>query len=333
MGYAKSAVVYGISSGVSTWGDTGDPVKELYGVTEASLKAITKVERVNEGGRIGPGRIAARTAESGEGSLTVNCLYEQMPTYLNGFFAALDQSSSAVTPYNFPYTAPVTSTQAYAHYTMVYGTSGMCYRANGTLFTDLTIKGEAGGLWEMTVGTLAKEIVPSTTGYGTLAGPSSSIYNPIRMADTVLYIDDFDTGTIGGTTAAGMLISFELGIKTGKHLKPLAGSLTPASFGDGKFEVTLKLQLEMTSTAKALIDEGLGSTGAMVTRQIRVGAYNSASRQCNLDFAGVLMERPTFFEDREGNIIGNYSFEGLYSTALTNAFACNVVTSGTTSST
>ncbi|MDO8751137.1 MAG: hypothetical protein Q7K03_08345, partial [Dehalococcoidia bacterium] len=262
-----------ISTGQSTWGSTGSVVRKLHGVTQQSGQIVEKGQIVKALGWLGPSPISAEVSQTAEVSFEGICVYEDMPTILNGFFTGISASTSTdstAAGYNYPYTAPVSSTQVFYHYTMEFGTTGAAYRANGVVFNDLTVKGEAGDLWNYVVGAVAKNIVASTSGLSTT--PADRAVNVVRMADTTLAVDAFSTGTMGTTSVSATLINFELAYKTGRHVKTFAGSVFPGDFGEAAHEPTLKLTAEFFSSAKAYVDELLGTGGVAVKRQIRVGA-------------------------------------------------------------
>lgn len=324
-----AARIVNISSGQGTWGSTGSMTRKLHGVTEQSGQVADKEQIVRALGWLGPSPISAQVAQSAEVTFGAVACYEEMPTILNGFFTAINASTSTDSTsagYNYPYTAPVSSTQVFYHYTMEFGTTGAAYRSNGVVFNDLTVKGEAGDLWQFNVGAVAKEIVATTSGLST--APADRAVNPIRMADTTLYVDAFSTGTMGGTSVGATLINFELAYKTGRHTKTFAGALKPGDFGEAAHDHTLKLTAEFNASAKAYVDELLGSTGAAVKRQIRIGATqgsSSSTKTYNINFAGQLVDGIKLFDDRDGNMTVALNFAGVYSTGLANSLTMSVV--------
>ena len=341
---SNAARVVNLSSAEGTWGAENPVVRVLHGVTEASLKIADTIESPHFLGWIGHGPLSAETQQHGEGSLDLLATYEEAPVLLNMFFTAIGASTSAAAPYSYPYVAPVQTTQVVHTLTMEYGTAGAAYTALGNIGTELTIKGEAGGMWNMSVATLSKNIIASSSGMASAFATKS--VRPVRMADTTLSIDAFSTGTMGATAVSATLASFELGLKTGRHLKTFAGSLTPTAWGDGVMEGSLKLTAEFNASAKALVDEMLstatggvnnGSTGTFGKRQIRISATQATSSGLTvgtftLDFAGVKTEGETLFSDRDRNMTVDLTYQGLYSTALGNWFAATVV-NGTSSTT
>lgn len=322
---ASALKVVQISSAEGTWGSTQAATIKLHGITDASLKSVDMVEIVPSAGMYGPGGAANTQAQSGEGRTSLTMTYEEAPRILNAFFTAIGQTTSTGAPYNYPYTAPVGSSQAVATYTMEYGTSGNAYRAPGSVGKHLNITGEAGGFWAGSVDWISKQIVAATSGLS--SGPSDRTVTPIRMADTTLYVDAFSTATMGGSAVSATLIAFALDIETNRHLKQFAGSLYPASWGEGKWDGTLAITAEFNASAKAWVDEALGTTGATVSRQVRIGATEGSSasvKTFNLDFGGIKTGGETLFTDRDGNMTVALTFAGRYTTALSNWFLANV---------
>lgn len=323
-----------VSSGEASWGSTAAATRVMGGVTDASLRVLDTVEVVPSLGWMGPGPDAAEVAQTGEGTLELTLTYEELNRLLNGVFTAIGGSSiTSGAPYNYPYTAPNASTQTVYTFTIEYGTTGATYRAPGSVVKRLNIKGESASLWKATVDTICKQIVASASGLS--SGLTAPVGNPIRMADTSLYIDTFTSTAAGGSSVSATLIAFDLNLETNRHVKQFAGSLNPASWGDGKMESTLRLTAEFNTSAKALVDELLGSTGAAVKRLIRIGATAGSSasvKSANLDFAGIKVDGETLFSDRDGNMTVELAFQGLYSSGLGgiystgngNWFVCNV---------
>ena len=321
---ATAQKIVQLSSAEGTWGSTGAMVTKLHGVTDANFKINSTVETVPSLGWFGPSPVAQEQAHSGEGRIEMVTSYEEMPRIVNMFFTAIGASTSVGAPYNYPYTAPVTSTQAVFTYTLGLGSTASAYNAPGSIGKHLNIRGEAGGFWNTRMDFLAQRITVASTG---MAAQADRTVNPVRMADTTLYVDAFSTGTVGGTSVSATLIAFELDIETNRHLKLFAGSISPANWGEGKHEVTLRVTAEINASAKALVDELLGSTGAAVSRQIRIGATQGSAaslRTFNLDFAGIKSEGETLFSDRDGNMTVELSWQGRYSTGLSNWFATNI---------
>jgi hypothetical protein len=322
----------------SAWGSTaGAATIKVQGITDASLHPIENVEDFPQVGYLGPGPLAQLQAVSGEGSWEMVASYEEFPRILNAFFTAIVQSSGSVAgtssgAWNYPYVAPVSSTQIVSTYNMEYGTSGAAYRSLGSIGKHINISGEAGSFWRANIDWVSKSIIAASQ---LSTAPVDRTVNPVRMADTLLFVDPFTTGTIGGTSWPATLISFELDIETNRHLKQFAGSINPADWGDAKYETSLRITAEFNANSKAVVDELLGATGAGVSRQIRLRATQGSSatlKQFDLDFAGIKSEGETLFSDRDGNMTVELMFRGQYSTQLSNYFK-SLVVNGSSSTT
>lgn len=304
------------STGEASYGTTGATTRKLHGLTDASLVIAEKVEAVPAVGWFGPGPVANRVAQSGEGNIEGICLYEDMPNILNGLFSAIGASTSTAAPYAYPYAAPTNSTSVVYTYTLEYGTPSVSYTAMGVVLDGINVKGEAGGYWTYSSPLLAKQVKNVTP---TTAANVDRSVNPVRMADTTLYLDAFSTGTIGTTAISASLISFEADVKMNRHTKTFAGSLYPGSWGDDRTEATLKMVLEFSSTQQTFLQELVGSTGVALQRQIRIQASqdSSASQKImRIDFAGILSENVKLWDDRDGNMTIDLTFTGKHSTAL-----------------
>lgn len=311
------------TTGEGTYGTQTASTLKLMGIVDASLKLNDKVEMVPNIGNLGPGPLAAEVMRSGEGKIEGTFTYEDAPRIANGFFTAIGASTSIAAPYNYPYTAPVSSTQAVYTYTVEYGTTGVTYRAPGTVFSKLAVKGEAGGLWQFSVDNLAQNITSS----GGLTVAADHTATPVRVSDTTVYLDAFSSGTIGTTAVSGTIISFDFTMDTKRHLKTYAASLTPGDWGEGKWEGALKLVMEVNTTSKAIVDELISTAPAstMSGRQVRIQAVQDtggSQKTARLDFAGTRVGGEALFGDREGNLTYELNFAGRYSTGLTNWFAC-----------
>jgi len=329
---ATAAKVVQISSAEGTWGSTGVATIKLHGITDATLRILDNVETVPSVGWYGPSPVALQVSQSGEFSFDMAATYEEMPRLLNGLFTGVGPSSGGspshssggtLGPWSYFYEAPVASVNVPYTYTMEYGTTGATYRAPGSVIKHLNIKGEAGGLWTMTADGFSQLIVASSCGLS--SGPVDRTVNPIRMADTSLAID-VSTGTIGTTTAAATLISFELDVESNRHPKLFAGQVYPGAWGDAAYTGSLKVTAEFNATAKALVDQLLSTAGVVsvttaqtVKKLVRIKAIQGSSmatKAAEIDFAGVLVDGAELFGDRDGNMTVDLTFNGWYSTSL-----------------
>lgn len=311
-----------------TWGSSGAATRKWHGVTDASLTIVEKVEAVPTLGYYGPGPVADQVSQSGEGTVEGVATYEDLPNILNGLFTAHTTGSSGntsggtVAPYYYSWSAPITSTQVSATYTLEYGTSGRSYTAIGGVLSALTLRGEAGGLWTYTVPLIAKQVKPLSA--ASTAAWIDRLANPVQMSNTHFYWDALSTGTVKSTELQATLISFELTHAPNRHLKTFAGSKFPGGWGDNRAECTLTAVVEFNSTMKALLDAICTSSGAAMQAQISIFNENTTStgstgrRSAEIQFAGIQTEPIKLWDDRDGNLTLGLNMTGKYSTALGN---------------
>jgi hypothetical protein len=291
----------------TTWGTPVAATAKLMGVTDASIQIVDEVEVVAEVGRSGPSARAVQKAQHGTGSLTMAASYEDLAYLADMLFGTA--APGAATTYTRSYAAPTTAGATIPLRTIEYGTSGASYRLEGALLESLTVSGEAGGYWTAQAGFIGEAVATVS-----LAALSERTVELIRTADTVLTVDAAG-GTIGTTAVPATLISFELSVTPGRHLKTFAGSLNPSGYGDSAWEIGLRTTLEFNASAKAYVDAILSG---LVERQIRIRA-TSGTKVSTIDFAGVVMDGATLFSDRDGNMTVDLTWAGKYNTQLANS--------------
>ena len=304
----------------------------LMGVTEGTLNIMDEVHLTERSGHLYPSDLVAQVGQSGEGSVTMDMSYEDCLYVLNNFFDAATVSTSTTTtgtgPSTFTYgnwafDSPADTAVTPGYLTIEFGAPSAEYEACGVLFTELNISGEAGGVWTGSFPFLAQQINTCS-----MASLSDSTVELIRMADTDIYIDTW-TGTIGTTKKADTLISFELSVMNGRHLKTFAGSLAPKDWGDTQWSGTLTTVMEFNATAKSYVDALIARTGE-VQRAIRIIADNGSGpgdgthRQASIDFYGTLVDGAELFEDRDGNVTVSLTWQGTYNDTGTDWFSMDI---------
>ncbi|MBU2346651.1 MAG: hypothetical protein KJ888_20870 [Gammaproteobacteria bacterium] len=325
------------------WGSSGATTKKFHGATAVSMTIVEAVEAVPAVGWYGPGPVADNVSQMGEGSIEGKATYTDLPMILNGLFTYTSGSTGNSTggttaPYYYAWAAPKTSTQVCATYTMEYGAStALTYASIGSVLNGISLKGEAGGLWDFSVPFVSKIVKPIAT--ASTAGNIDRTVHPIAMKDTQFYWDAFSSGTMGSTALSGTLISFSLDVDAKRHTKLFAGSKFPGNWGDNRMEGTLSAIVEFNSTMKALLDTICGATsGTALEAQIRIQAVNTTAtdstsrRSAAINFAGIQSNPIKLWDDRDGNLTIALQMAGKYSTALTN-WLTFVVENGSSSTT
>lgn len=298
----------------NTWGTDTAATAKLMGVISADANQADEIESVGDLGTAMPSVAAALKKTSAEMTISQRASYQDIVYWMHGLFGAATASAAANTTYAYKYTAPAaTAVITPEAYTVEYGEpTSAAYQMTGGLVRELTLKGDAAsGLWTADVTLVGKTLKAEAM----TSGISARTVDIARFADTSLYIDAWG-GTIGSTAVAATLISAELRVSNGLHLKHFAGAATPQNYGLDRWEGELTLVLEFNTTDKAYVDAMLAP--AVVQKLIRLLATQgatSALRVMRIDFAGTLIDGVKLFDDRDGNMTISLKFNGVYSPA------------------
>jgi hypothetical protein len=294
---------------------------KLAGVTDASLDIVQDVYQPTFVGTLAPAIVSAQMSEHGEMSISQAMSYQDICYWLGGIFGTAAASAAANTTYVYNYEAALETITTAPSYTVQYGYSGTEYTMAGALATNLSITGEAGGVWEASVDLIGRAL--STASMTT--GLDSRDVDIIRMSDTKLYITPWTVGTISGTEVDATLISFGLTANPQRHIKYFAGSINPGGHGDSNWESQLTTVMEFNSDAKALVDELVAPQ--LVQRQLRLSAATGTTttkRMAVIDFAGTIAENVTLFGERDGNMTVSLTWNGTYNGKLDNFLKAKV---------
>lgn len=295
---------------------------QLTGVTDVSLDIVPDVYMPQFMGTLAPAITAGLMGQHGEASISQVASYQDLPYYLEGVFGTSAASAGANTTYVYKYEAQVDQVTTAPYYTVQVGTTDAEYTLRTAMFTNLTISGEAGGMWEVSADLLGAAV----TTMAMTDGLDVRDVDLIRMSDTNIYVTPWTRSTISGTALSATLISFELTANPQRHLKTFAGSTNPGAYGDSTWEGQLTTVMEFNSTAKAYVDEMI-SPDTLVQRQVRLRASTGATteaRQATIDFAGTLSENVTLWDDRDGNMTVSLVWNGTYNTTNTSFLKLDV---------
>lgn len=295
---------------LQTWGaSTAAPTVKVMGLTDASLSIAQEVDTPELVGTLAPGTVAAQRSYHGEGSIEQRASYQDVCYWFDGIFGPATASAAAHTCYTYNYIAPITASTVPQHYTVGFGTKDASYEMDGAIVNNLRLNIEAGEIWTLAVDLLGYGV--STAAIATCADRDVDL---IRASDTKVYLDAW-TGTIGSTELEATLISAELTVNPGRHLKTFVGSIRPEAYGENRWEGQLTTVLEFNASAKAVVDAL--TTPSLVQRQIRLQASTGADteyRLCQMDFAGTLVDAVELFGDRDGNMTVSLTWNGTVNT-------------------
>ena len=296
---------------LNTWGaSTKAPTVKLQGLTDASLSIAQTVDTPELVGTLAPGTVAAQSEYHGEGTVEQRASYQDICYWFDSIFGPATASAAANTCYTYNYIAPITASTTPQHYTVNFGTSDACYEMDGAIANNLTIGIEAGQIWTVAVELLGHSV--STAAIATVADHDVDL---IKASDTTVYMDSWTSQTIGNTELAATLISADLTVNPGRHLKTFVGSIRPESYGENRWEGQLVTVLEFNSSAKSIVDTLVGPN--LVQRQIRLKASTgtgTTTRLAQLDFAGTLVDAVELFGDRDGNMTVSLTWNGTVNT-------------------
>lgn len=283
----------------TTWGTAVVASVKRAGITDISFKPNTEVELPEELGSLAPSGQSLLLYVDAEGNVKGWCSYEDLPYYLEELFGEVAPSGGG--PYVRAYAAPLGTAPVPRLTTFEYNQTGYVYDVAGALISTFQIDIESKKYWTFDANYLAKSIAT-----GTLAALSNRQVEPIRAADTVIYMDAFGA-TVGTTALPTGQIKATISVDTHRHLKDFIGSISPTSWGIDQFDGELTIQFELDATSKALLDALIAP--GLVTRLFRIKA-TSGTKVAQIDFAGVLMNPDNLFEDRNGNQTVTFHFAG-----------------------
>lgn len=286
----------------------------LRGVLDAQATLQANDVVPEELGVIGPAPMSVLGARSAEMSIEIQATYEDILYGLRGLFGPVTPTGSG--PYTWTHNAPVSSAPNAQVYTIEYGMAGAEYRIVGGVISEWTLSASAGEGLRESWSVVGREMQANAL----TSGLPLRAVNAISAVHGGLWIDP--TSNAHGTTQINAtLIESELTIATNRHVKHFDAML-PGDWGDGRWEVTLRLMLEWNASSKALVDSLIAG---VVERHIRLRWQQSAGLSLRIDFAGALTSQPEIFGERDGNATVELEFSGLYTSGLANWMQAVVV--------
>jgi hypothetical protein len=230
-----------------------------------------------------------------KGDLSCDAYYEHLPYMLSmGLGAGVVNAQASPLPDIWTFSLPDDAADDFALYTVEYSDgANHIVRAEDVFASAMEISGEAGQSW-LIKNTLAGGEVTKPAALSATPSPPAGVV-AVRMAETLLYIDDTFAGI--GTTNVAELISFSWKIEELQHTKQFAGSLYPNGRGSNIWKVTLELVVEVeTAEIEAELDKVLTTDQSA----IRIAATSSSTRSCVIDGMYMLKEIDSL-DDRDGN--------------------------------
>jgi hypothetical protein len=144
------------------------------------------------------------------------------------------------------------------------------------------------------------------------------------MGDHVgLWIDP-SSDAVGTTAIATTAFSAELQINTNRDLKYHLGNLNPTTYRDAKWDVSLRMGLELNATSRAYLSSQLGTSSDTFERVVRLKA-TSGIYEFQFDVNGATLEVPELVDDQDGVSTLNFELMGVYNSTLGNYLAAQSV--------
>jgi hypothetical protein len=270
-------------------------------------------------GTVHPGYIAVVKGAHGEANLGIHLTYEDAPYFLDALLgtAVASPASDGIRLYEASDDWATTDPQPKIftiHYGSLASDNLISVGMPGAVLTKFNLKGETGGQLMLTADFVGKEVATSDASLAALSDRTTSI---IMGAHGALWID-VSSDAVGTTSIATTAYSFELDVDTQRGQQTYLGSLVPAGYRHGKFKATLKLVLEMTSAMytifSAILDPAVTQVAA--ERVVRLKFTNAAGYILQLDFAGVVLEKPEAFTDLDGVVTLELTLNAIYNAVL-----------------
>jgi hypothetical protein len=238
-----------------------------------------------------------------EGTLTVNDgVYDEIP-YILALALGGETPAGAGSPYTWTWDLPDDTAPTHALFTVEYTDGGTwVVRGEDVIATGLTISGVSGKGWKFEAPITGGDVTypgAITADPSLVAAPT-----PIRMADTVLYVDA-DYGDIGTSDVPATLISFSWKLENLLHTKLFAGSLFPNGRGSAKWKTTLELIVE---AEEAVFQTEMANLLDTTQSAIQVKA-SSGAFSLSLD-GNYMLQNVDTLDDRDGNNIVKLTYQG-----------------------
>lgn len=128
--------------------------------------------------------------------------------------------------------------------------------------------------------------------------------------DHLLYIDDFDSGTMGATAITPDVYDMELTIETPRKLTHYLNSALADGWDDNAWKGTLKLTMEFNAANKAAYKDAVLAATSVVRKQVR-NKFVNGSDIMQFDFAGADVTEADLFTNKNGLLTIAIQLDGL----------------------
>lgn len=306
----------------SDWGTAVAQTHKLMGVTDFSMTPIVESQQIKDRkGSLAPGYESAFVRKHATASLSGIVNYEYFPLILDGIFSKATPTID--TEYTYAYTAPTTAQTTPQWYTMAWGNSadaGSIKALVGGTFQTLQLSGATGQTMTYQANLIGKSVDTDTFDS---AAEANSTVTTTRGCDLALAIDP-SSDAAGTTPITTTWMDFDLNINTNRAPLWYLGNTAPSNFRDARWDVSLRLGLELNTTSAAFLDAILSTSTTTFERVFKITATNGVN-SIAFSLNGVAVEAPQIFADNDGVVTYNLMITGQYHSTLANYLTASVV--------
>ena len=309
----------------SDWGTAVAQSHKMMGVTDFSMTPIIESQQIKDRkGSLAPGYESVFVRKHATASLSGFVSYEYFPHILDGVFSVATPSADTDI-YTYAYTAPLGAQTTPQWYTMAWGNdadAGSIKCLVGGTFQSLQVSGATGEALTYQANLIGKSVDTDT--FDSAAEANSSI-TTTRGCDLALAIDP-SSDAAGTTPITTTWMDFDLNINTNRTPFWHLGNTAPSNFKDARWDVSLRLGLELNTTSAAYLDSILTTSTTTFERVFKITATNGTN-VITFTVNGVAVEAPQLFTDNDGLVTLNLMVTGQYHSVLANYLTASVVNS------
>lgn len=323
----QTVLEIGESASTDAYGVAVVPTKRLSGVTAFNIDPGLDIREVPElRGSLYPRYRTQVVREQPSWSAEGHVIYEEFVYWLAAIFDD-ETVDTDIWTYNAP---SVASDSAGCRVnTYVYGDTDGIYGLPGGVAQTLNITIPLDNWATFTCAGFGKAVSTDTFAPAT-DNLAFAVDTDVTFALGHQAVVSIDPGSdaVGTTPTSDMAFSAELAIMTNREPKFHLGEFSPTGFRERKWDATLVLHVEVTSTSEAYIKALLAATAYSVDKNIQI-KLTSGSYSLQIDFGGVFSGSPTMWEDEGGILKYALPFNLQKTSGMTVPLVITVVNAGT----
>lgn len=305
------------------WGTGVAQTHKVMGVTDFSLTPLVESQQIKDRkGSIAPGYESVPLRIHGEANLSGIVNYEYFPLWLDGLFGAATPAADTDI-YTYAYTGPTTAHPTPRKYTMAWGNANdvdSVKSLTSATIRDLQISGATGEPITYTANFIGYSVDTDT--FDSAAEANSTI-TTTRGCDFALAIDP-SSDAAGTTSITTTWMDFDLNINSNRAPFWHLGSLQATNAREARWDVSLRLGMELNTTSAAYLDSILTTTTTTFERVVKVTATNG-SNQFIFTVNGVALEAPQLYQDNDGVTTVSLMLTGQFNSVLSTYLTMSVV--------